>query len=187
MLNVEILCNPTVKTSNVGFPNISGESSKDFLQSIQEKSSNMVQSPHFLIITNSETGYWKNTLFAQWSHGAYLHPGLWTRFGVLIPQIATIFLVRKQEILTNSNRFQRVHVFPTVFLSSFSMLILQYFHGCCQDCTLEKSVACSMFRFRPCVVYPFHVTMIELYIELKTKQEWEFSVGWTYRLLPHCA
>ena len=57
-LNVEILCNPIVKTSNVGFPNIScGGSSKDFLQSIiQKKSSNMVQSPHVLIITNSETG-----------------------------------------------------------------------------------------------------------------------------------
>ena len=46
----------------------------------------------------------------------------------------------------------------------FSILIPMIFD------TLEKSVACSVFL-------PVR----------NTKQEWEFSVGWTYRLLPRCA
>lgn len=132
MLNVEILCNPripVVKTSNVGFPNISywwileGLPSKYNPKPIHLLGS----SPHlhggfkdFLFKTPTcglkpptchvlikqkhlgwnwlESGFFHTLIFSETRHGAYLHPGLWTRYGV------SMIKTQNQEVLT-SNKF----------------------------------------------------------------------------------
>lgn len=148
MLNVEILCNPripVVKTSNVGFPNISywwileGLPSKYNPKPIHLLGS----SPHlhggfkdFLFKTPTcglkpptchvlikqkhlgwnwlESGFFHTLIFSETRHGAYLHPGLWTRYGV------SMIKTQNQEVLT-SNKFHtdskgfNVFFFPLFF------------------------------------------------------------------------